>query len=78
MIDLAVLVIAVHPAAVIQIDPKGLLDQVREITHDPDADLFGAFRQRRHGFMVMVEDVVLLARALHCRIQLRRHVSVAP
>jgi hypothetical protein len=63
----ALIVERMHPAAVIEHHPKGVLFQLGEVRHDRDKYGLDAFFVKREGKMVMINDIMALLRSENYR-----------
>src|ERR1700730_739256 len=59
----ALIVKRMHPAAVIEHNPKGVHFQLAQVRHDRDEYLLDALFVKREGKMVMIDDIMALLRS---------------
>ena len=63
MTSAALIVKRMHPAAVIEHNPKGVLFQLAQIRHDRDEYVLDALFVKREGKMVVIDHVMALLRS---------------
>src|SRR3984893_3787177 len=59
----ALIVEWMHPTAVVEHHPKGVLFQLAQVRHDRDEYVLDAFFVQREGKMVMINDIMALLRS---------------
>ena len=51
-----------HPTAIVEHNPKGVLFQLAKVRHDRDEYVLDALSVKREGKMVMIDDIMTLLR----------------